>query len=152
MNEGAAQLSVTKMSAEVADERIDPDALDGLRVAMQSVELATSLGIPEILPVGCLVASACEAWLFDEGFQQDRAVCVAGVPVVRQASADQGKGARGKVATGYPGKDKESSVVDDEVEVARALFMRPTNELIARFGFPRTRAEAQQRSAAARPA
>ena len=147
-----ASLSVTEMSAEVADERIDPDAPDGLGVAMQSIELASTLGVSEILPVGGLVASACEARFLDEGFQQDRTVRIAGMPVVRQASADQGEGARGEVATLYPGQDEEARVVDDEVQVARTLIVRPANELISRFGFPGACAEAQQRNDVARGA
>lgn len=80
MSDRVASLSVTQVSAEVADERIDPDALDGLGVAMRSIELATSLRVSEILPVGRLVASTRKARLLDEGFQQDRTIRVSGTP------------------------------------------------------------------------
>lgn len=144
MNERIAELSVAKMSAEVADERIDPDALNGLGIAMQSIELAASLRISEILPVGGLVASACKAWFLDEGFHQDRTVRVAGMPIVRQALADAGEDVRSEVATLYPRQDEESGVIDDEVQVARTLFVRPANELISRLGLPGACAETQQ--------
>src|ERR1019366_6543171 len=68
-----AGLSVAEMRTEVAHERINPDAFDGLCVAMEGVELAASLGITQVLPVGGFVASAGEARLFDEGFEQDGA-------------------------------------------------------------------------------
>src|ERR1022692_756499 len=144
MNERVANLSVAEVSSEVADERIDPDAFNRYGVAMQSIELATSLCIPEILPVGGLVTGACEAWLLDEGFQQHRPVGVAGMPIVRQASADQGERARGEVAALDPGQDEESGVVDDEVQIARTLLVRPANELISRIGFPGACAEGKQ--------
>jgi hypothetical protein len=132
MNERGVNLSVAEISSEVADERIYPDAFDGFGVAMQSIELATSLGIPQILPVGSLVASACEAWLFDEGFQQHRPVGVAHMPVVRQALADQGEGARSEVAALDPGQDQESGetrllVVDEPTRRNRPPTTIPPN-------------------------
>src|SRR5208337_4653727 len=144
MNDGVSSLFVAEMSAEVADEWINPDALDGLGFAMQSIKLATSLGIPEILPVGGLVTGAREARLLDECFKENRTVRVSRLPVMRQAFADQGEGTRGKVATPYPGQDEESRVVDDEVQVSRTLIVRPADELISRLGFPGAGAEAQQ--------
>ena len=62
-----AGLSVAEMRTEVAHERIDPDALDGLCVAMEGVELAASLGITQVLPVGGFVAGAAEAIRLHEG-------------------------------------------------------------------------------------
>src|SRR6266849_592855 len=64
---GVCDLSVAELSVEVAHERIDPDAFDGLSVAMQGVEFATALGIAKVLPVGSLVAGAGKARLLDEG-------------------------------------------------------------------------------------
>jgi hypothetical protein len=86
-------LPITQLPAVVASEWIDPDALDGLAVEMESVKFATPLGISEILPVGSAVASAYEARFLDEGFQKDRAIGITGVPVLSQASADQGEDA-----------------------------------------------------------
>jgi hypothetical protein len=77
-----ADLFGAEMLAEVPRERINPDAFDGLCVAMQCVEFTAALRVAEILPVGGFVASACEARLFDEGFQQYRAIDVARVPVL----------------------------------------------------------------------
>src|SRR6266404_3690799 len=96
MTDAKAKLSVAELPLEVAHERVDPDAFDGLGAAMQGVELATTLRIPEMLPVGGHVAGACEARLFDEGFEQDRPIGVAGLPVGGQSSTDQGEDARGE--------------------------------------------------------
>src|ERR1039458_5850808 len=60
------KLSAAEFPLEVARERIDPDALDGLSVAMQGIELATALRIAQVSPVGSLVAGARKARLFDE--------------------------------------------------------------------------------------
>ena len=141
---GKPSLSVAELPLEVARQRIDPDALDGLCVAMERVELTASLGIPEILPVGRFVASAGEARLLDEGFEQDRAIGVAGVPVFGQALRCQGENARGKVFAVNPGQDEEASIVDDEAQVASALLGGPADGVIARLGFPGARAEAER--------
>jgi hypothetical protein len=82
-------------------------------------------------------ASAREARLLDEGLQQHRAVRVARVPVTRQSSADEGEDTRGKVTTLNPRQDQKSRIVDDEVQVARTLFVRPADELVSPLGFSR---------------
>src|SRR5271163_677235 len=109
---------------EVPRERINPDAFDGLCLAMQCVEFAAALRVAEILPVGGFVASACEARLFNEGFQQYRAIGIARVPILGQAMADQGKDPRSEVFTVYPRQDEEARVVDDEVQIAATLHAR----------------------------
>src|SRR5579859_1569183 len=86
-----ANLTVAKMRTEVARQRINTDALNGLFVETEVVLLAMSWPITEILPVGGFVAGAREAWFFNEGFQQNRTICIAGVPVLGQTSANQGE-------------------------------------------------------------
>src|ERR1017187_7405943 len=132
------------MSAEVVRERIDPNALDRLTVSVERVELTTPLSVTEISPVGRLVASACKARLLDEGFQQDGTIRVASLPVLSQASADQGKDTRGEITTLYPWQDEKARVIDDQVQVTPAVFGRPADALIAWFDFPGARAEAEQ--------
>ena len=60
---------------------------------MQDIELAATLRIAEVLPVGGLIASAGKAWFLDEGFEQDRPIGVAGLPVIGQSSVDQAEDA-----------------------------------------------------------
>ncbi|MHB1567185.1 MAG: hypothetical protein ACYCXG_10810 [Acidiferrobacter sp.] len=129
--DGKSSLSVAELPLEVAGQRIDPDARGGLCVAMECVELAASLGIPEILPVGRLAASAGEARFPNEGFEQDRTIGVAGVPVVGQALRCRGEDARGEVFTVNPGQDEEAGIVDDDVQVAAALLGGPADGVIA---------------------
>ena len=143
MRDCTTELCVAELRSEVANERIYPDAFDGLRVAMESVELAASLGITQVLPVGGFVAGAGEARLFNEGFEQQRAIRVARVPVFGQASTDQREGARSEVTTGYPRQDEEARVVDDEVQTVSALRCGPTDRSIARLGFPGARSKAK---------
>jgi hypothetical protein len=77
MTDAEVNLSVAVLPLEVARERIDPDAFDRLSVAMQGIELATALGVAEVLPVGSLVAGADEARFLDEGFEQHRLLAAA---------------------------------------------------------------------------
>src|SRR6266404_4420290 len=110
---------------------------------MEGFKFAASLRVPEILPVGGLVAGAREAGFLDEGFQQNRTIRVAGVPVFGQASADQAEHARSKIFTVYPRQNQEARVVDDKMQVSSALFGGPADHHIARFGFPGAGAEAE---------
>jgi hypothetical protein len=97
MTDSKPDLSAAELPLEVARERIDPNAFDRLSVAMQNVELAATLRVAEVLPVGGLVAGAGKAWLLDEGFEQDRPIGIAGLPVIGQPSAHQGEDPRGQV-------------------------------------------------------
>src|ERR1700678_2438568 len=145
MTEAKAKLTVAELSLEVVHERIDPDAFDRLSVAMQDIELAATLRIAKVLPVGGLVAGAGKAWFLDEGFEQDRPIGVAGLPVIGQSSVHQGEDARGEVFAMDPRQDEEAGIVHDEVQVALSLICRPTDDLIARVDLPGARPEAESR-------
>ena len=58
-------------------QRIEPDVLDGKDWLAGGRLLATPGGLPDLDPVGCLVASAAMAGRLDEGFEQHGAVTVA---------------------------------------------------------------------------
>src|SRR3990170_202298 len=144
MNICMLDLFVTKMPTKVAHERVDPDAFDRLCVAMERIEFAAALRVAEILPISGFVASAGEARLLDEGFEQHWAVGVACVPIISQASADQSEDARSEISTSNPRQDQKAGIVDDEVQVAPTLLGGPADGVIARLGFPSARAEAEQ--------
>src|SRR3990172_13252706 len=143
MTNAKISLSVAELALEVARERIDPDAFDGLGVSRQSVEFAAALRVAEVLPISGFVSCAGEARLFDEGFEQHRAIGVAGLPIIGQSAADQGEDARGEVFAADPRQDEEAGVVDDQVQVAPTLIARPTDDLIPGFNLPGARAEAK---------
>jgi len=88
-----------------------------------------------MLPVGSPVAGAGKARLLDEGFEQDRPISVAGLPVIGQSAAHQGEDARGEVLALDPRQDEEACIVHDEVQVALSLIFRPTDELIRGLTF-----------------
>src|SRR3990172_10589823 len=136
-------LSAAELPLEVARERIDPDAFDRLSVAMQGVELAPSLRIAKVLPVGGLVRGAGEARLLDKGFEQHRPIGVAGLPVIGQAPAHQGEDSRGQVFAVDPRRDEEAGIVHDEVQIALSLIGCPTDELVPGLDLPGARTEAE---------
>src|SRR6266851_1115489 len=138
-----SDLPVAELLLEVAHERIDPDALDGLCLAMQDVQFPPALRIAEVSPVGGFVAGAGKARLLDEGFEQDWSIGVTSVPVIGQSSAHQGEDARGQVFALDPRQDQEAGIVDDQMQVALALLFAPADELIPGFDLPRARPEAQ---------
>ena len=112
MTSDATRSRLAELTAEVAGQRVDPDAFDGLVAAMEGVELAASLGVPEVLPVCGFVAMAGEAWLLDEGFHQDRTVRVPRVPVIGQAAGGESQDPRGEILALDPWQDEEARVVD----------------------------------------
>src|SRR5665213_776067 len=128
---------------EVGPERIDPDALDGLCVSMQDVELSPTLRVAEVSPVGGPVAGTGKARLFNEGFEQDRPIRIAALPVIGQSSAHPAEDARGEVFASDPRQDQEAGVVDDQMQVALPLVFIPADELIPGFDLPGARPEAQ---------
>jgi hypothetical protein len=112
------ELFAAELSLEVARKRIDPDAFDRLSVAVQDVELATALGIAEMLPVGGFVAGAGKARFLDEGFEHDWPIGVAGLPVGGQPATHQGEDARGQVFAVDPRQDEEAGIIDDQMQIA----------------------------------
>src|SRR5271154_1677552 len=142
MRDWIVDLSATKVPTEVGHQRVDPDALDRLCAAMQGVELAATLRVTEVLPVGGLIASAGEAWLFDEGFEQHGSIRITSEPVLCQAPADQGEDAGGEITAIDPRQDEEAGVIDHEVQTAPALLAGPADRQVARLGFPSARAKA----------
>ena len=91
--------------AEVFLEGIDEDIFKGKDSETSFFKFASALGNTHFPPVGRTVAGAREAWLFDEGFQKDGAVSVAGEPIGPNALGDQGKEAGGEVGSLYPRGD-----------------------------------------------
>ena len=141
---GAKKLSAAELSGKVAGEGIDPDALDGLSIAVQPIEFAAALGVAQTQPICGLVAGAGESGLLDEGLQQHRSIGVSDMPVFGQATGGQSQDPRGEVLALDPRQDEEAGVVDDEVKAALSLLGCPTDELVARLSLPGARAERQQ--------
>jgi hypothetical protein len=136
-------LAIAERALEVTYKRIDPDAFDRPIVSMQRIKLAAALRVAEVLPVRSLVTGASKARLLDEGFEQDRPIGIAGMPVLGQSLSGQGEDARGEVFAADPRQDEEAGIIDDQVQVALSLLRRPANELISRFYFPSARAKAE---------
>ena len=124
----------------------NPDAFDGERAGMRGIEFAMATRIAKVLPVGIAIACSTEAGLFDEGFEEHRAIAVAGEPVVGQAAVRQAEELGGQVSGAYPREDEETGIIDDEMEAGLALGRRPTNELVAWRGFPGSGPEAWPRA------
>jgi hypothetical protein len=143
MIDAKVKLSVAELPLEVARERIDPDTFNRLGVAMQGVELAATLRIPEELPVGGLVTGTGKARLLDEGFDQDRPIGIAGLPVIGQALSGQSQDAGSEIFAVDPRQDQEPGVIDDQMQVALSLICGPTDELVPELYFPGASAEAE---------
>jgi len=94
-------------------------------------EFSAALCCSEFDPVGGAVAGAGEPLEFDEGFQKNGAVAVAGQPVGCYAPGEEGEQAGGEVAGLHPRWHHEAVVVvDDQVKAGAARRVRPTDKAI----------------------
>ncbi len=82
MHSWATDSSAAEELPEVLDERVDPDGLFGQQCLVVDMELATACGGAQVGPIGGPVTGATEAWKFNEGLEQDRAVAMEQVPVL----------------------------------------------------------------------
>ena len=74
---------------EVFSQGIQPYVLDGDALLAGWAELAAPLGLADMNPVGRPVTGARETVFFDKGFQQQRAVAIAVLPVPRKLPGRQ---------------------------------------------------------------
>lgn len=92
-------------TAEVGTQGAEEDEALGLPVsaAVMAVVFASTGGLAEAEPASGAVAGAEEAVGVDEAFEGKRSVCVAGVPVGREAAGGQAQEAGGEEADLDPG-------------------------------------------------
>ena len=94
--------------------------------------------------MGGLIGDSAEAWLFDEGLEQDRTVAVLKLPVVSDPVRGPSQDGRCEILALDPRQDQESGIVDHSMQALLALAGRPADEAVARLGFPGGGAEAEQ--------
>nr|WP_320410903.1 hypothetical protein [Candidatus Hakubella thermalkaliphila] len=129
---------------EVLVEGIEEDVLHREWVTGVSIQLSPPLGLSNLDPVTSAVAGTVEPPLFDKGFQQDRLVAIAGLPVLWQAPGDAGQNSGGQVLGTDPGKDKEAGVVYDQMKVVHPLLSGPADEPVAGGEGPGRSSKAQR--------
>ena len=98
---------------------------------MLGIKLAPALSLAKKRPVGGAVGGAMETITFNESLKKDRGVTVLRLPVVRKLLCDATEDARGEIARTDPGKDKEASIVDHQMETLFSLLRSPSDELVA---------------------
>src|SRR5208283_1318055 len=111
---------------------------------MSEVEFAASLGLADVDPVGGLIAGAAEAIGLDKGFEQNRTVAVALLPMGGQQTRNTSKDLGSKPFGLNPGQNEKARVVHDQMHVLEALLGSPADELIAWGGFPGGGAKSQE--------
>lgn len=129
---------------EVLVKGIEEDILHREWVTRVSIQLSPPLGLSNMDPITSAVAGTTEPALFDKGFQQDRLIAVANLPITGQTLGDAGQNSGGKVAGTDPGKDKEAGVVYDQMKVVHPLLTGPTDKPIAGGECPSSSSEAQR--------
>jgi hypothetical protein len=107
--------------SEVFVEGVEVDIFDRFGILMLAVQFAAALGLADVNPVGGPVAGAGKALTFHESLQQHGGVLVAGVPIVSQPFGGKGEYLGSKVSRIHPGHDEKPGVVDDEVNLEKAV-------------------------------
>jgi hypothetical protein len=136
--------STSQRLAEASIQGVHPQVLDWHTGFPGRAALAATLGLAEAEPVGGVVAGAAETRSFDEGLEQQWAVCVDVLPVSGKQLGCLGQQHGGEVVHLYPRQDEKPGIVDDQVQVSAMLFMRSADVAIARCAHPGCGAEAEQ--------
>ena len=100
---GVVRWGLGEEFAELSMQRIEPDIFDGLIVPMIDIELAASLSLSDVHPVGCFVTGAAEAIGLHEGLQQHGAITVALLPIGGQLTCDAAEDFRSEALGLDPG-------------------------------------------------
>ena len=82
---------------EVFIEGMEEDLFDGCLMEVFLVEFSASFGMSDMDPIGCAIASTTEAVFFDKGFEEERPVGIAVLPIFGKALGQSGQDAGGKV-------------------------------------------------------
>ena len=122
-------------------EGIKVDIFDGCGVLVLAIQFASTLGLAYVNPVGGAVAGTGKTLPFDESLKKHGGVVVTGAPIFRQPFGGKGEYLGCEISRTHPGQNKKPRVVDDEVEVLRALLGGPSDIVVAGGDFPCRRAE-----------
>jgi len=102
---------------EVWDKGIEIDVLDGYTNGIVSVVSSPSFCLADELPIGSLVTGALKAFPFDKGFEQVNGMSVFVYEIVPDAASNESKNVACQMGNAYPGKNKKTQVIGDEVEI-----------------------------------
>lgn len=102
---------------EVWDKRIKIDVLDGCTNGIVSVVSSPSFCLPDELPIGSLVTGTLKAFPLDKGFEQINGMSVFVCEIVPDAASNKSKNVTCQMGNAYPGKNKKTQVIGDEVEM-----------------------------------
>src|SRR5206468_11028353 len=93
---------------------------------MVTIHSSPSSGVSQADPVRGAIASTTETSGINQGFQQERTVAITLLPVAWELTGGARQNRRSQSFHLDPRKNQESAVVDDVLQVARALSRVPT--------------------------
>src|SRR5437867_1767067 len=112
----------------IAAERINVDVLGGTTLqAVMTIHSASPLSSTQPNPIRGAVAGTSKAFRIHEGRQQDRAITVELFPVARKLTRAERKNRARQAPDANPGKNQKAGIIDNELEVAAALLVVPSN-------------------------
>ena len=99
----------------------------------------TTFGLADTVPVGSSIAGSFEEVTFNEGFYHMDRMCIFCNPILFDAAHDGAKNMATEMWNMHLGKDQETCIIGEEVDVFSAGFAVPSNKGIPWSGLPCSR-------------
>jgi hypothetical protein len=128
-----------EFSAEVLSQRIEVDCLFGQECFGRLAEFSAACGFTNADPVICSIAGPLEPLGVDKGLEKINRVMVDLIPVPGYAPAVQSQQVGGQVRDPNPGKNQESTLVGDQMEVFLSGLCTPSDKSVPHSDVPWSR-------------
>src|ERR671923_2218361 len=115
------------MLSHIPRQRINIDILNGPTVrGVRPIHATAAGGLPDMNPVGSPIAGPAKTDRIHQGFQQQRTMTIAALPVAWHLPGAQRQDLARQTLDLHPRQDEESSVVHDPLEVLPPLPVAPS--------------------------
>lgn len=115
---------------EVFNQGIEEYCLNRSRMKSLTIPFASTFGEANLGPVGSFVAGALKPFSIHEGLKEDDCVVIDSFPIPGDDSGHLTQNVRGKIGDFNPGQDKETGILDNEMDVFISVDRFPFDEVI----------------------
>src|SRR6185436_6914023 len=130
--------SLTKPLPCLRLQRIHEDPFYRRLTPVRTITPSASLRLPYFQPVGCPVTGSFESLIVDKGFQQQRLISIAPLPVLCQPSCRLTQNMRGQMRHTPLGHNQKPTVAHHLIQILFPYRAAPANPLVPRFYPPRS--------------
>jgi len=139
----ASSLVIFEKPPEMAMQGVKIYSLGLTMIVIGVTFFGAAPGMTHILPVGCLIACALKTGIVDKGLGKVYRMTICFLPVTAQTPQTQGQCLGGKTLYLNPGRDQETDIVGNQVEVLAFGVFIPADEQITILYLPGGRCPSQ---------